>query len=60
MTALVRKENGNLSVIRDDYFKTQKGFAEELRGNNFRVLKIWSKDVSDEFVFNWEFLNRKR
>lgn len=59
MTALVRKENGNLRVVRDDYFKTQKEFAEELRSNGFKVLKIWSKEISDEAVYEWEFLNRK-
>lgn len=60
MTALVRNENGNIRIVRDDCFKNQKSFAEELKANGFKVLKIWSKNISDEEVYNWEFMNRKR
>lgn len=58
-TALVRKENGNLSIIRDDFYNTNQEFAADLRGNGFKVLKVWAKDVSDSEVDEWEFLNRK-
>lgn len=58
MTALVRI-NGNLKVLHDDYFSKQSDFAEELRGNGFKVLKIWNGNKSNEFCDNWEFLNRK-
>ena len=58
-TALVRKENGNLSIIRDDFYNTNQEFAADLRGNGFKVLKVWAKNVSDSEVDEWQFLNRK-
>lgn len=59
MTALVRNERGNIRVVRDDYFSNQKDFSSELRANGFKVLKVWSSDVSDEVAYNWEIMNRK-
>lgn len=59
MTALVRNGAGNLSIVRDDYFSNQKQFSQELRANGFRVLKIWSRDVTNGEVWDWEFMNRK-
>ena len=59
MTALVRNEAGNLSVKRYDDYRTQKEFAEDLRCNGFRVLKIWNGNKSDAEIDNWEMLNRK-
>lgn len=59
MTALVRNESGNLKIMHDDWFKNQKDFAEELRGNGFKVLKIWNGNKSEAEVNEWEFLNRK-
>ena len=58
-TALVRTKENNLKIIRDDYYKTQKEMAEDLRGNGFRVLKIWNGNKTDTEVDDWEFLNRK-
>jgi hypothetical protein len=58
-TALVRTASGNLKTIRDDYFKRNEDFAAELRGNGFKVLKVWARDVSDAEADEWEFLNRK-
>lgn len=57
-TALVRL-NGNLKIMHDDWCKTQKEWAEELRANGYRVLKIWNGNKSDTFVNDWEFINRK-
>lgn len=57
-TALVRL-NGNLTIKRYDDYRTNKEFAEDLRANGYRVLKIWAKDVPDSEVYEWEFLNRK-
>lgn len=57
-TALVRI-NGNLRIIRDDWYRTQKEMAEDLRGNGFKVLKIWNGNKTDREVEEWEFLNRK-
>lgn len=58
-TALVRNEAGNLSVKRYDDYRTNTEFADDLRANGFRVLKVWACNMSDEAVAEWEFLNRK-
>lgn len=57
-TALVRGENG-LSVKRYDDYKSNKEFADDLRANGFKVLKIWASYKSDAEVDAWELLNRK-
>lgn len=59
MTALVRTETGNLSVKRYDDYRTQREFAEDLRCNGFKVLKIWNGYKADWEIDNWELLNRK-
>lgn len=59
MTALIRTNSGNLRIIHDDWFSNQKDFAEELRGNGYKVLKIWNGNKTAEEVNEWEFLNRK-
>ncbi len=58
-TALVRTTNNNLKIIRDDFYKTNKEMAEDLRGNGFKVLKIWNAYKTDSEVDDWEYLNRK-
>lgn len=58
-TALVRTENGNLKVMRYDDYKTQNEMACDLRANGFKVLKIWNGNKSDQFVDEWEMMNRK-
>lgn len=58
-TALIRTQENNLKIIRDDDYRTNDEMAMDLRGNGFKVLKVWSSDVSDIDVENWEFLNRK-
>lgn len=58
-TALVRNENGNLSVKRYDDYKSNQEFADDLKANGFKVLKIWASYKSDAEVDNWEYLNRK-
>ena len=57
-TALVRRTNKNLTVIKSDEYKSQKVMAEELRANGFRVLKIWNGDISQDEIDEWEYLNR--
>lgn len=57
-TALVRGENG-LSIKRYDDYRSNSEFADDLRGNGYKVLKVWASNKSDEEVMNWEFLNRK-
>lgn len=57
-TALVRTESGNLSIKRYDDYRSQKEFAEDLRANGFKVLKIWNGYISDQEVGEWEFINR--
>ena len=34
-------------------------FAENLRGNGYKVLKVWNGDISDNEVSDWHHLNRK-
>lgn len=59
-TALVRDRNKNLKIIRDkDFYKNQKEFAEDLRGNGYRVLKIWNANLTDSQCDEWEMFNRK-
>lgn len=58
-TALVRTSEGNLKVIRDDFYNTNKEFEEDLRGNGYRVLKVWKGNKTDQEVDRWELMNRK-
>ena len=58
-TALVRREDGNLSIKRYDDYKSNKEFADDLSGSGFKVLKIWACYMSDADVDDWEYLNRK-
>ena len=58
-TALVRTKENNLKIIRDDFYRTNDEMVIDLRGNGFKVLKVWNDDVSDIDVDNWEFKNRK-
>lgn len=60
-TALVRNaETRNLKVIRADDYRTQSDFAQDLRCNGFRILKIWNGNKSDSEVDKWEWMNRKK
>lgn len=56
-TALVRGENG-LSVKRYDDYTSNKEFADDLRGNGYKVLKVWASYKTNEEVEAWEFMNR--
>ena len=58
-TALVRTSNGNLKIMRFDDYKTNAEFADDHRGNGFKVLKVWKGNKPDQEVYDWEFLNRK-
>lgn len=58
-TALIRTQENNLKIIRDDFYKTNDEMAMDLRGNGFKVLKVWDGNISDIDVDNWEFMNRK-
>jgi len=59
-TALVRNSmTKNLKVIRANDYNTQSDMAQDLRGNGFRVLKIWNGNKTDSEVDEWELLNRK-
>ena len=57
-TALVRGTNG-LSIKRYDDYKSNTEFAEDLRANGYKVLKVWKGFKSDAEVDEWEFVNRK-
>lgn len=56
-TALIRT-NGNLKIIRDDYYSTNQEMAQELRANGFKVLKVWDGNKTDKEIEEWEFINR--
>lgn len=58
-TALVRDWNGNLKIMRYDCYTSNKEFAEDLHGNDFRVLKIWARNASEGEIEDWLFWNRK-
>lgn len=58
-TALVRDNNGNLRIFRYDDYESQTEMANDLRGNGFKVLKIWNGNKTDSEVDYWELLNRK-
>ena len=60
-TALVRYGNTNFKIIRDkDFYKNQKEFADDLRDNGYRVLKIWNANLTDSQCYEWKSLNRKK
>jgi hypothetical protein len=58
LTAFV-KIDGATKRITDEGI-TQKEFAAELRGNGFKVIKIYSRNASWEHFTEWEFNNRKQ
>ena len=58
-TALVRTASGNLKIMRYNDYKTNAEFAADLRGNGFKILKVWKGNKQDREVCDWEFLNRK-
>lgn len=52
-TALVRNsETKNLKIFRADDYRTQSEMAQDLRGNGYRVLKIWNENKTDSEVEN--------
>lgn len=60
-TALARNsKTKNLKIFRSNDYGTQSEMARELRGNGFRVLKIWNGYKTDSEVDHWEWLNRKK
>ena len=58
-TALVRGQEGNLHIKHYDDYESQKAFAEDLRGNGYKVLKIWNGNIDDTAVDDWELMNRQ-
>lgn len=57
-TALVRRNNV-YSIRHDSYCHSMKEYAQELRGNGFKVVKIFVGYVSDIEVSDWQLFNRK-
>lgn len=57
-TALVKVSANVHKILRYDDYASQKEFAEELRGNGYKVLKIWNGNISDDEVSDWHFMNR--
>lgn len=59
-TALVRdKKSGAYSIKRVSGYHNMKELSDDLRGNGFRVTKIFKGNVSDIEVADWHFYNRK-
>lgn len=58
-TALARNREGNLVIRRYDDYRSNAEFAEDLRANGYKVLKVWVGYISDADVDDWELLNRK-
>lgn len=59
-TALVKVAKNEHKIFRYDDYATQKEFAADLRGNGYRVLKIWNGYKTDEQVAEWHCLNRSK
>lgn len=57
-TALVRGSHG-LEIKRYNDYRSNQEFAEDLRANGYRVLKIWATYKTDAEVDEWELFNRK-
>ena len=58
-TALVRTETGNLKAMRYDDYRSNAEMADDLRGNGYKVLKVWKGWKTDAELDQWETLNRK-
>ena len=58
-TALVRTAGNNLKVFRKEDYHTNAEFAEDLRGNGFKVLKVWKGYKTEAEIDRWELVNRK-
>lgn len=59
-TALVRdKKSGVYSIRRTKEYPNMKLYADDLRGNGFRVAKIFVGYVSDDEVSYWKLDNLK-
>ena len=54
--AFVRETRTSTRRITDDSGISQKEFAEELRGNGFKVVKIFNYDATFEDFDRWEYL----
>ena len=57
-TALVRLSLNETYVIRRDGYSSIKEFETDLRGNGYRVLKVWPGYVSDVETEEWLSMNR--
>ena len=57
-TAIVKMGNGTYFKRMDGY-RSQREMAEDLRGNGYRVAKIFNGDKTDEELEEWLFWNRK-
>ena len=56
-TAVVRDSNGSLQIKRYDDYKSNAEFADDLRGNGYKVLK---GHKSEREVDDWMLFNRKK
>lgn len=59
-TAVVRDSNGSLRIKRYDDYKSNAEFADDLRGNGYKVLKVWKGHKSEREADDWLLFNRKK
>lgn len=57
--AFVRENPTCTRRFEDETGISQKEFARELRGNGYKVIKIFNYDANFEDFNKWEYLNRK-
>ena len=57
--AFVKETQTRTKRITDNSGISNKEFAKDLRGNGFKVIKIFSYDATFEDFNNWEYMNRK-
>lgn len=59
-TALVRdKKSGAYTIKRVSGYRSMKDLSKDLRGNGYKVAKIFKGCVNDIEVSDWQLYNRK-
>ena len=59
-TALVKDNKGNLRIMRYDGFDSNAEVAEDLRDNDYTILKIWKGYKSEKELDEWYLLYRAK
>lgn len=63
-TALVKTQTDNgkyvTRIVRMDNYMTNYEFERDLRGNGYKVIKVWDGYRTEQEVEEWHNLHRKR